>query len=249
MHLRVSLPALLALLPVGVVRAQDRAREVEPILTEETRPNAVAEYDLRLTADYRRRSGDVTAAAPHAQLFFGIAGRLGGEVEARLDHLRHGGVSDRAVTVGAGLKWQVAGGEEDPLVLGVEGAAPVGGLAEGAGESAYEVTPFVALRRNLGVVIVQGNVGPSFERKRGGGGTRTAAELNLAAMVPLGPPVYAIAELNGRTASGGESARAALAAGIKGALGDELWLGAAVPVGLTSAAERWGLVVQIQRGF
>jgi hypothetical protein len=59
-------------------------RIMEPIITEETTPNDLGDWDLRLAGSFRRLGVEKFGFLPPAQLFFGIANRWGGEVELPL---------------------------------------------------------------------------------------------------------------------------------------------------------------------
>lgn len=59
---------------------------VEPIVTEETLPNEVGDWDLRLSCGYTHRKEARTADCVRAQVFFGIARRWGGEVNLPLTY-------------------------------------------------------------------------------------------------------------------------------------------------------------------
>jgi hypothetical protein len=84
------------------------AAVVEPIATEETLPAERGEWVLRWSADYLR-AHEPSAHVPRAQLFFGLANRVGAEVD--LPFVVSGGaggrygVGDLATTI-SGSYWE-----------------------------------------------------------------------------------------------------------------------------------------------
>src|SRR5438105_11128872 len=79
--------AVLLLLATAPSWAEDRAEFVEPIIIEETLPNEVGEWDLRISCAYARGRTDASANCLRAQVFFGIAPRWAAELEAALPNI------------------------------------------------------------------------------------------------------------------------------------------------------------------
>src|SRR5574341_716651 len=70
--------------------AREKEREfVEPIITEETLPNEVGEWDLRWSSEWAKEAGnDRSGRLRRAQLFFGILKNLGGEIDLPMAYRR-----------------------------------------------------------------------------------------------------------------------------------------------------------------
>jgi hypothetical protein len=233
-----------------VPRAEPDAADepVEPVLTEETLPNEVGEWDLRISVEYP--PGPLVLTLPGLQLFFGITERLGGEVELPLLAARPGVARYGLGKAGASVKWLLGPAEpgRTAFVLGMEVELPTGDTAVAEGGKATEIAPFVAVLHQVGPITIQGNVPFAVEFEDGQ--TRRAIGYNWSAGVPLRAPAWhLLLELNGRTSFDGEPAEAAVAPGIHHALGTRTYAALAVPLGLTAATPDWRLVVQCQLGW
>jgi len=231
---------------------QDTAEVVEPIITEETLPNEVGEWDLRVSTHVRRHHGETSATLPRVQLFFGIAERLGGDIGLPLVYRAGSGRSYSFGPLSTSLKWVlVEPGQSWPAVtLGLEAEFPTGDAEAEVGERAYELTPSLALLKDFGAFSIQGNIGwsvavPTNEEKR----TQTFV-YNWALAVPVwNKKVYYFAEINGAVGLNYAKHPIALSPGVKYFLTDSFSLAVAVPVGLTHSADAWGTVTQAQVSF
>ena len=218
------------------------AEPVEPVLTEETLPNEVGEWDLRISVEYPPRPGVLTL--PRLQLFFGITERLGGEVELPLLAARPGVARYGLGKAGVSVKWLL----RPAFVLGLEAELPTGDTAIAEGGKATEIAPFVAVLHQVGPITIQGNVPFALEFEDGQ--TRRSIGYNWSAAVPLRAPAWhLLLELNGRSSLDGEPAEVAVSPGIHHALGARTYAALAVPVGLTAATPDWRVVVQCQLGW
>jgi hypothetical protein len=220
---------------------------IEPILIEETMPNAPGEWALRLTTDYRRGNGDAVGALPNLELFYGIIDRLGANLSVPLAYAEqasssHYGLGDISTT----LKYLlVKPGEQAPaIVLGEETAFPSGNQHLELGEGAYALRPYLATLKQLGPICVQGNIG--WERQV------TAAHedawtYGLAVSTPIiKEKLHALVEIQG---DWGAPNHTTLAPGLKYYVSEKFTVGLAVPVGLNSNTSEWGLISQFQIEF
>lgn len=255
-----SLSLSVAAVVLWGLAADARAQEVpaelverqvaEPIVTEEVLPNEVGEWDLRWSNEYRRHATGSTMQAPRFQLFFGITDRLGGDVDAAFvvarDEARRYGPGD----VETSLKWLLVapGGDAPAITIGFGLGWPTGNLEKRTGEGAVEVHPFVGLLKQFGGFNVQGDIG--WARTITGEETEVAVPYNWAFTVPLDRPNTALMlEINGRVGRDGEPSPVAAAPGIRYGLRRGMSIALAVPIGLTSRSDRWGVVTQLQAGF
>jgi Putative MetA-pathway of phenol degradation len=100
---------------------------------------------------------------PRSQLFFGIANRWGGEIEAPLafakQETNHYGVGDISTTVKYLVRKPSV--RMPGFVLGLETTFPSGNASKGLSEGVFEVAPFVATVYASRRVVLQGNFGYS----------------------------------------------------------------------------------------
>ncbi len=235
-------------LPVPRTDPDTADEPIEPVVTEETLPNEVGEWDLRISIEAPPSPGVVVL--PRLQLFFGLTERLGAEIELPLLAARPGVARYGLGKAGASVKWLVAAPERgrSAFVLGMEAELPTGDTALAEGAKATEIAPFAAVLLQAGPITIQGNVPFALEFEDGV--TRRAIAYNWSAAVPLRVPAWHfLLELNGRTSLDGEPAEAAVAPGIHHALGARTYTALAVPIGLTTATPDWRLVVQCQLGW
>lgn len=222
----------------------------EPVLTEEALPNEVGEWDFRWSHEYRRHVTGSTMHAPRMQAFFGIADRLGGEVDVALVSARRGdrhyGPGDVETTV----KWLLLAphGSVPAITIGWAAGWPTGSAEKGTGEGAVELHPFVALLRDFRSFRVQGDVG--WSQTISNEETEHAVPFNWAVALPLGRPRTAVMmEINGRVGLRNEDSHVAIAPGIRHGVGNRASFALAVPIGIASSSDRWGIVSQWQVGF
>lgn len=224
---------------------------VEPILTEETLPNEMGEWDLRITSEYHNSDHEGTVLLPRAQVFFGIADRLGGEIGLPLAFKSDQGSRYRATALSASLKWLAAESHETGMAvsLGTEVEVPVGNSAEDD-EHAYEITAFIASLRDFGTLSLQGNIGISLAVPTAAGDRERTFVYDLAMAVPAANrKLYFLAEINGSAGLNYTGHPLTLSPGLKSYPTDSVALGLALPVGVSDDAEDWGVVLQLQFGF
>lgn len=220
---------------------------VEPVATEETLPAERGEWVLRWSGDYLR-GHEPSAHLPRAQLFVGLADRVGAEIDVPFvvsgERDTRYGVGD----VGTTLKWLVAGSGERShpygVTLGCEVAWPTGDPESGTGEGAIEIRPFVGLLKAFKGLTLQGNVG--WERQ-----FETSGEDGLAYGWALALPtadhrLTAFAEVGGRWVRHGEASTLAVSPGFRYEMAPGMSAGLAVPLGLRSDLPRWGVIAQWQ---
>jgi hypothetical protein len=246
----VSLVAVRILCCPGILMAQEsntdpEPRIVEPIITEETMPNEPGEWDLRLSGSYMWQGPGGFGLFPRAQLFFGIAKRWGGEVEARIakETANHYGVGDISTT----MKYLVLepGVRSPGVVLGLETTFPSGNAPRGLGEGVLEAAPFVAAVYASRSAVLQGNFGYAVVHRISGTDASNQFFYNGAVAFPIERlNAFLLGEINGTHASGGN--QVAFSPGLKYNLTPERYLAIAFPVGLNQQSPRLGIVLQIQ---
>lgn len=241
-------------LPLGVQAAsgvkgetKSEASFVEPILTEETMPNEPGELTLRVSNDYRKLGSESIVTLPEIQLFYGLAERLGAELNAPLAHHRGGGHTTHGLgDTSLGLKYLVLEHSSNwpAVVVGLEAGFPTGDVNRRLGEGALELEPFVALLKDFQRFSLQGNFGWSTELNRDRDDRFT---YNWALAVPLvGRKVHLMAEING---DWGREPQTSVAPGIKYNFTDNQFIAVGVPYGLNEHTPGWGLVTQFQFRF
>lgn len=255
----LALSVVLALCPNSLAQEETLPAEekeyVEPIITEETLPNEVGEWDFRFSIEYAKGPKEERSGLlPRFQVFFGIARNLGGEIDLPLAYTTEPsqayGVGDAALS----LKWLVVepASRKPAVVLGLEVELPTGDADRELGEGAYEFEPFVALMKDFSQVNLQGSVGFSgraltSDSPNSEGGKELT--YNWAAAFPVHKKrIHLLAEVNGSVSlSGGENA-VTLSPGFKYNLGKNMFIGIGTPVGLTRESRDFGVVVQFQVG-
>jgi hypothetical protein len=237
----------------GVVgaRAADSAHQTEtnfisPIITEEVLPDEPGEFTLRLGTDYGHRNGSANAL-PYAEACFGLIERFGATVNVPMAYHDEGAEASYGLgDISAILKYlAVRHSPSIPaVVLGLETQFPTGNQHLGLGTGAYELTPYVALLKDFGPLLVQGNVGWS---KQVTGNREDAWVYNWAASVPVyRRKLYLLTEING---DWGRPNHAAISPGIKYLFSEKFSVGVAAPIGLNRNSEAWGTVTQFQIEF
>lgn len=223
------------------------AAVVEPIATEETLPAERGEWMLRWSGDYLR-AHEPLAHVPRAQLFFGLANRLGAEIDLPLVVTGERGGRYGLGDMGTTIKWLVTGSGErahpSALTLGFELAWPTGNPDSGTGEGATEIRPFVGVLKEFRGLTLQGNVG--WERQ-----LETDGEDGLAYGWALALPtadrrLTAFAEVGGRWVRRGEASTLTFSPGFRYDVAPGMSVGLAVPLGLRSDMSRWGVIAQWQ---
>jgi hypothetical protein len=220
----------------------------EPVITEETLPNDVGDWELRWSADYAsHEAGSSTLRSPRAQIFFGIVERLGAEIDVPFVLSRQHDMQYGPGDFGATVKWLAteSANHTVAMTLGCELAFPTGNVAKRTGEGAAEVHPFVGFRAGNDAAVVQGNVG--WARMLRAEDLNARVPYNWAVVVPVGDrPVGLTLELNGGIGLNGAPSEVMAAPGFRAGVWRRASIGVAVPFGLTSTSDRWGLVVQWQ---
>ena len=252
-HLTSSLLTTTAALLV-VVRAraaendnQTETKFINPIITEEVLPDEPGELTLRLGTDYRQRNSEANAALPYAEACFGLIERFGATVNVPMGY--HKEAAEAAYGLGdisAILKYLAV--RHSPslpaVVFGLEAGFPTGNEHLRLGTGAYELTPYAALLKDFGPLLVQGNIGWS---KQVTGNQEAAWAYNWAASVPIyRRKLYLLTEING---DWGSPNHAAIAPGIKYLFSEKFSIGVAAPIALNRHTDAWGIVTQFQFEF
>jgi hypothetical protein len=229
---------------------------VEPIITEETMPNDVGEWDFRFSGEYAKDSGNRRSGLlPRFQAFFGIVKNLGAEIDVPIAYRKQSSSSYGVGDVAVSFKWLVVepGGRKPAIVLGLESGFPTGDTARQLGEGTYELTPFVALLKNFSRVTLQGNVGVSnriLTSVADPDEERRAFTYNWTAAFPFrNKSIHLLAEVNGEVGLNQGAQIVAFSPGFKYQFNDRMFLGIAIPVGLTRETKKIGVVVQFQVGI
>lgn len=209
---------------------------VEPIVSDETMPAEVGDWILRVSAEHGRERG----AAPRLQLFFGVASRVGVELDAPFAYDTSGTADYGLDTISASLKWlvRVPGRRSPALVVGVETT-----LAAARDDATSEVAPFVSVLQDFDRFTVQGNVGPALPA--GNARHDRDAELfyNVAIALPFADArVHVLGEVGGVA---GNDTELTLSPGIKYRLREDTFVAVAVPFETTGEKDR-RVVVQFQ---
>jgi hypothetical protein len=223
------------------------AAVVEPIATEETLPAEPGEWVLRWSGDYLR-THEPSAHVPRAQLFFGLANRVGAEIDLPFvvsgERDRRYGVGNVATTI----KWLAAGSgagsHPRALTLGCEIAWPTGNPESGTGGGATEIRPFVGVLQEFKGLTLQGNVG--WERQLETGGEDGLAYGWALALPTADRRLTAFAEVGGRWVRRGEASTLAVSPGFRYEVAPGMSVGLAVPLGLRPDMSRWGVIAQWQ---
>ncbi len=226
------------------------AEFVEPIITEETLPNEPGEMDVRVSTEYRTSGGEVTASLPRLQLFFGLAGRLGGELDLPFVYRRGDSRAHGIGDLSASIKWLLLAPERSrpAIALGLELGCPTGDPDRETGEGAFELEPFVALLTATRHLTLQGNVAWSTPISRGSEESAGSLVSNLSAALPLlDRRLHLMTELSGKVTAGAPAV-VALSPGAKWSLSRDAFVALAWPVGLTRGTEDFGVVLQLQVG-
>jgi hypothetical protein len=224
--------------------AEARAETVEPILTEETLPNELGEWDLRVSCVYERDRTESPRNCLRTQVFFGVAPRWGVELEAALPNLFGDRPEEPRGELETTLKYLLrAPGERGPaLVLALETSFALS-RPESSEEGLLGLQPTFAFLQTVGRTTWQGNVG--YAVKPGGSGPEKKAVYNLSLAVPWRHGRWhALAELAG--SSGDGSSAIAFSPGLKYGFGGGNFVALGLPVGLTSSSPDIGLVFQVQ---
>lgn len=224
-----------------------QTKYIEPIITEETMPNEPKELTLRFGTDYRQRNDEANAALPYLEVFYGLVGRLGATLDLPTAYHKEGTGSAYGLgDISASLKYLVVPQSRSvpAVVFRLEADFPSGNEHLGLGTGAYELTPYLALLKDFGPLVVQGNFGWS---KQVTGQREDSWVYNWALAVPLHTrKLYLLGEING---DWGSPNHAALSPGIKYLFSEKFSVGVAIPIGLTKSTEAWGVVTQFQFDF
>jgi len=220
------------------------AEFVEPILTEETLPNELGEWDLRVSCVYESDRTESPRNCWRTQVFFGIAPRWGVELEAALTNAFGDRPEDARGELGTTLKYLLRAprGRGPALALALETEAALS-RPESSEEGLVEFQPTFAFLQTLGLTTLQGNVG--YAVRPGGSEPEKKAVYNLSFAVPWRQGRWnALAELAG--SSGDGSSEIAFSPGLKYGFRGGNFVALGVPVGLTSSSPDIGLVFQVQ---
>jgi hypothetical protein len=222
-----------------------RATVIDPIITEESMPEANGECNLRMITAYHADALDPPVALPRAQLFCGLSRRWGGEVDIPMIlgeavGARYG-LGDVAIAVKYVLREQTT--LIPALVIGLETAFPSGNPVWDRGENGVEIEPFLAFLKQARGFTFQGNVGFGIRHNREAREYRTS--FNGATGFPVRHTRWALmGEING--ALGPEHTVFALSPGVHYSLGPDVFVGVAMPITAYGAPLRVGLILQFQ---
>lgn len=220
---------------------------VEPVLIEETLPNAPGELSVRLTTDYRRGDGDAVGTLPNLQLFYGLCERVGASLAVPAAYVSsvdgvHYGLGDLSTDLKCLLLKPAP--TLPAVVAGVEATFPTGSRTRSLGEGVYELTPNVALLKDFGSFCLQGGFGWA---KQVGSRHRDAWTYGWAASAPLvKQKLNLLLEAQGDWAG---TSHATLAPGVKYSLTQTFAFGLASPLGLNRNTDKWGVITQAQIDF
>jgi hypothetical protein len=135
------------------------------------------------------------------------------------------------------------------LVLGIEAEFPTGSVRRELGDGNYELTPFLAALKTIGVVVLQGNIGWS----RVVASRNEEHEQNIVGGVSLAAPLqrrlYGFAELSGSKVLNRRESIVTLAPGLKWFWSNETFVAVALPIPVSGAGRGVGIVTQCQWGF
>ncbi len=205
---------------------------VESIAFEEVLPNEPGAWDLRGVATVER---DTVEASAHA--FFGIVGRLGGELE--VPFVMHGGSAGLG-DVGGGLTYLAIApdGLRPAISARVSLHAPTGDADRMRGTGSTEVEGALGFAFVLPAVVVQGSAGYAT-----GADDRALGNLSVAVRLPYG--FHAFGETTG--ALDGDASLAA-GPGLAYAFGPELFVAAGLQLAVSGDATTHA-IVEAQYGF
>ena len=220
---------------------------ISPIITEEALQDEPGEFTLRLGTEYRQRGSEVNGSLPYVEACFGLIKRFGATVNVPFAYQKEtADIQHGLGDVSARLKFLAVwpGSNTPAVVLGLQTVFPTGDHRLKLGEGAYELTPYVALLKEFGPLLVQGDIGWSRQVT---GERKAAWTYNWAAAVPVyRRNLYLLTEING---DWGSPNHVAVAPGFKYLFSDRFSAGAVVPIGLNRHTEAWGLVTQFQFEF
>ena len=236
---------------------------VEPIVTEETLPDEVGEWELQVRTHFVRKGDETTAILPGLSLSSGLTPRLGGEISIPLVYRDDDGVDSYDLgPVSAGLKLLIVEPElhRTAVVLGLELEFPTGDEVEFPSadadadaedpERSYEIEASVGFLRTVGDATLQGNAGWSIGVPRSEGSTSHSATYNWAASFPVGrAQTNVMVELNGAIGVRNAEDTAAFAPGIRHSWDDSLSFAVAIPIGLNDNTPEWALLLDWQMEF
>ncbi|MFC1521851.1 transporter [Elusimicrobiota bacterium] len=224
---------------------------VEPIAIEETCPNDVGEYDIRLGVEsWRNDSKDTdTRIAPRAQFFFGIIERVSGDINVPYLFREEKTEAENGIgDIGFGLKWLLARHTQDApaLVLGAEVDIATGDEKKELGEGKTEYGVYVASLKQFGSIVVQGNA--AYSTVFAGEDIRVI-EHALSAAFPLGRQWHFFTEYFGSWNWEDHESRLYLSPGIRRSVTKEIFFSVGLPVGMTTKSDDYGIILQAQYGF
>ncbi|MDP3148092.1 MAG: hypothetical protein Q8N83_03075 [Ignavibacteria bacterium] len=223
-------------------------KSIEPILTEETLPNEVGEWDLRFIFDYFKNDEVINAALPQVQLFFGIFENLGGEISLPLNYSKVDKVEYGLGSISTSVKWLLINQSHTipAVVFGLEVGFPTNSLSEETEERAFELSPYIAFLKDFGQLCVQGNIARSTEFPVSGGEKNYRTDFNIAFSYPIfGEKVDVLAELSSSWLTM-ERNELFVSPGIKYNLNDEDCIALAVPLRLNNRRSNFRIIFQYQ---
>jgi len=221
---------------------------MEPILTEETLPNEVGEWDLRFNFDYSKNDEEINITLPQVQLFFGILENFGGEISLPLEYRKGDMVEYGLGSISTSVKWLIIHQSYTvpAIVLGLEAEFPTNSFNNNEEESAYELSPYIASLKNFGELSVQGNLGRATEFPVSGEENNHTTKFNIALSYPIFEgKAGVIAELNSSWSTLEENT-SIISPGIKYNFSDEHFLALAAPQRINSESTELRFIFQYQ---
>jgi len=223
-------------------------KSVEPILTEETLPNEVGEWDIRFIFDYFKNDEVINATLPQVQLFFGIFKNLGGEISLPLNYSKVDKVEYGFGSISTSVKWLIInqGYTIPAVVLGFEVGFPTNSFSKETEERAFELSPYIAFLKDFGQVSFQGNLSRAVELPVPGGEKNYRTDFNIAFSFPIFEgKADVFAELSSSWLTM-EQNELFVSPGIKYNLNDEDCIALAVPLSLNNQRSNFRIIFQYQ---
>ncbi|MBI5324453.1 MAG: hypothetical protein HZB41_04125 [Ignavibacteriae bacterium] len=224
------------------------SKPFEPILTEETLPNEVGEWDLRFNIDYSRYDDEIDVTLPHLLLFFGILEDIGTEVSIPFLYRKKSNVEYGIGSISSSIKWKILEQSNwlPGIVLGVELGLPTNSFIEETEEKAWGISPYIAFIKKISDFSIQGNISRSVELPVSGNEKIYSTNLNLALIYPvIDESLYLLGELNSSWLAY-QINETWIAPGIKYFLRNEDCIAFAVPIGTGNLSSVFRFIFQYQ---
>jgi len=244
-----------ALLALACAAKAAESSPPEPIAFEEIMPAEPGESSVRFSLEENRLAGDDSEpeaslySVPRAQLFFGLADRLGCDLSCPLLARKEEGGATKAGLgdISLGLKYLLLREREWRPALSViaELELPTGRRSDGLGEGSIGTAVSLGWLKNLARTTLQGTVGYAFS----GEGEEENILYGISAAFPITSSWRLFAELTGERDLKENRDRIAAGPGLKYGLSEEAFIAAGFMAGLGETAGDRRLVTQVQFGF